>query len=136
MAWREALAKAGMEELTVESAVAKVRLSKSVGVNLSEVLVMGGGDGVATLEGVFTGGGGTKGEAKMARGGVGLRSAFFYAGDEEAEGEWVARFFKASFLEVDLVETCFSTGRGIHNCIPVRFRMEFCGGHQVGFLMT
>ena len=70
MAWQEALAEAGMGESTVESAAARVRSSMSVGVNLSEVLVMGGGDGVATLEGVLTGGGGTKGEAKMARGGL------------------------------------------------------------------
>ena len=54
---------------TVESAVSRVRSSMSVRVNLSEVLVIGGGDGVATLEVVLTGGGGTKGEAKMARGG-------------------------------------------------------------------
>ena len=87
MAWRETLAEASMEESTVELAVSKVRSSMSVGVNLREVLVMGGGDGVATLGVVLTGGRGNKGEAKMARGGVVLRSAFFDTGDEEAGGE-------------------------------------------------
>ena len=70
MAWREALAEAGMGESTMESAVARVRSSMSVRLSLIEVLVMGGGDRVAPLEAVSTGGGGTKGEAKMARGGL------------------------------------------------------------------
>ena len=58
MAWREAL---GESESIVESAVAKVRSSTSDRKNLIEVFIMGGGDRVATLEFVLTGGGGTKG---------------------------------------------------------------------------
>ena len=63
------------------------RRSMSVGVNLRVVLVMGGGEGVATLRVVLTGGGGAEGDAKMARGGVGLRLAFFDTGDKEAGGD-------------------------------------------------
>ena len=107
MAWREALAEAGMGESTVESAVAKVRSLTSVSENLIEVFVMGGGDGVVTLEAVLTGGGGAKVEARVDLGRVVLRSAFFDAdGEEEAGGEWVARFFEADFLEVDFLEAC------------------------------
>ena len=80
----------------------------SVGENVIEVFVMGGGDGVATLEVVLASGGGTKVEARLALGGVVLRSAFFEAdGEEEAGGEWVARFFGANFMEVDFLEECF-----------------------------
>ena len=108
MAWRETIAKASMEDSTVESAVSKVRSLMSVRVNLREVLVMGGGDGVATLEVVLTDGGGTEGEAKMARGGVVLRSTFFDTGDEGAGVEWVPGFIEAAFfLKEDFVETCF-----------------------------
>ena len=64
----------------------------SVEVNLRVVLVMGGGEGVATVRVVVTGGGGTEGEATIARGGVSLRSAFFDTGDKEAGGDWVSRF--------------------------------------------
>ena len=90
------------------SSVAMVRSSTSVGENLIEVLVMGGGEEVATLDVILTGGGGAKVEARVALGGVVLRSAFFEAdGEEEAGGEWVARFFGANFMEVDFLEECF-----------------------------
>ena len=69
----------------------------------------GGGDGVATLEIVVTSGGGNEGEAKMARGEVVLRSAFFDTGDKEAGGEWMPGFIEAaSFLKEDFLEACFS----------------------------
>ena len=106
MARRDALA--STEDSTVESVVSKVRSSMSVGVNPRVVLVMGGGDGVAILGVVLTGGGGTEGEARMARGGVGLRSAFFDTGDEEAGGDRVSEFNEAAvFLKGDFVEACF-----------------------------
>ena len=99
MAWREALAKAGMGESTVESAVTKVRSSMSVEVNLRDVLVMGGGEGVATVEAVFTDGGEARWGARMARGEVDLRSPFFDTGEEEAGGEWVPGFDEAAFVQ-------------------------------------
>ena len=76
MAWRERLAGAGRKDATVESAVSRVRSSMSVGENTREVLVMDGGDGVATLESVLAGGGGTGGKAVVARGGGGFEISF------------------------------------------------------------
>ena len=60
---------------------------------------------VATLEVVLTGGGGTKVEARVALGGIVLRSAFFEDdGEEEAGGEWVTRFFEVDLLEASFLE--------------------------------
>ena len=67
-----------------------------------------GEKGVVTVKVVLTGGGGTEGDAKMARGGVGLRSAFFDTGDKEAGGDRVPGFDGvAFFLREDFVEACF-----------------------------
>ena len=108
MAWREALAEAGMRESTMESTVSKVKSSMSVEVNLIDVLVMGGGEGVATFDTVVTGGKEAKGEARMARGGMDLRSAFFDTGEEEAGREWVPGFDEAAFvLREDFMVACF-----------------------------
>ena len=85
MAWRDTLA--ADTESIVESVLSRVRSSMPVRVNLRVVLVMGGGEGVATVKVVLTGGGRTEGGAKMARGGVGLRSAFFDTRDKEAGGD-------------------------------------------------
>ena len=66
---------------------------------------MVGGERVATLEVVLTGGGGTKVVDRVALGGVVLRSAFFKDdGKEETRGEWVARFFEVFFLEACILE--------------------------------
>ena len=50
MAWREALAKEGIGESTVESSVTIVRSSTSWIVSLIAILVIGGGEGVATFK--------------------------------------------------------------------------------------
>ena len=110
MAWREALAEADMGESTMESAVAKVKSSMSVVVNVIKVLMMGGGDGdgVATLEVLSAGGGGTKVGTRLALGGGCFEIGFFEAdGEEEAGGEWVTRFVGAGFMEMDFLEACF-----------------------------
>ena len=107
MTWRDTLA-TDTEESIVESVVSRVRSSISVKMNLRVVLVMGRGEGGATVRVVLTGGGGTEGEATMARGGVCLRSVFFDTGDKEAGGDGVLGFTEAAyFLRKDFVEACF-----------------------------
>ena len=99
MTWREAPTEAGMEEFTVESSVAKVRSSTSVVENLIVILVMGGEEGVATLEVLLRGGGGTSVEARLALGGVVLRSGLLEEDVGEDPGEeWGAGFLDACFL--------------------------------------
>ena len=85
----------------MESAVSRVRSSMSAGENVREVLVMDGGEGVATCESVLADGGGTKGEAVMARGGVVLMSAFLDTGDKEAGGVWGTALVGAAFFRKD-----------------------------------
>ena len=87
MASLEARVESVVEESTVESAVSRVKSSMSDDLNLRAVLVRGGGEGVTAINAVVSGGGGTRGEARMARGEVDLRSAFFDTGEEEAGGE-------------------------------------------------
>ena len=92
MASLEAQVEAVIEESTVESAVSRVKSSMADDLNLRAVLVTDGGEGVTVLNAVVAGGGGTRGETGMARGGVDLRSTFFNTGEEEAGGGWVSRF--------------------------------------------
>ena len=85
----------------------------SVRENLREFLVMDGGEGAATLERVLVGGGGTKGEAVVARGGVVFRSAFFDTGDEEAGEGWRTALVGAAFFRrEDFMGVCFVELRG------------------------
>ena len=107
MAWREALAEAGMGESTVESSVAKVRSSTSWVVNLIVVLVMGGGEGVSTLEVSVRGGGGIKEDARLALGWVVLRSGLL----EEDAGEDPGEEYGAGFLDAYFLEDCFFNQR-------------------------
>ena len=96
------------EESTVESAVSKVKSSVSDDLNLRVVLVRGGGEGVTAINAVVSGGGGTRGEARMARGEVDLRLAFFDTGDKEAGGDWVSRFAGEAFsLRETFGAACF-----------------------------
>ena len=76
-----------MGKSTVESSVSKMRSSTSWVVNLIVVLVMGGGEGVATFEVLLRGGGGTRIEAKLALGGVVLRSGLLEEDAGEDPGE-------------------------------------------------
>ena len=63
-----------MGESTIESFVATMRSSTSWVVSLIATLVIGGGEGVATFEVLLRGGGGTRVEARLAFGGIVLRS--------------------------------------------------------------
>ena len=113
----------------MESAVSRVKSSMSSGENLRDVLVIDGGEGVATLENVLAGGGGTKGEAVVARGGVVLRSAFLDTGDKEAGEGWrialvgAAFFRRDDFIGVGFVEL---SGRSVvdHADLVWGFMME------------
>ena len=85
------LVDAGTGDTTVESVVTSVMSSKSmwfksVGENLREVLLIVGGEGVATLVRLLVGGEGAKGGAVAARGGVVLRSAYFDTAEGDAGG--------------------------------------------------
>ena len=63
---------------------------------------------MTTFDAVVATGGGAKGEVRVARGGVDLRSVFFDTGEEEAGGEWVSGFGVAAFFQrEDVVEACF-----------------------------
>ena len=92
MASLETRVEAVFGESTVESTVSKVKSSMSDDLILRSVLVRSGGEGVTAINAVVSGVGGTRGEARMAREGVDLRSAFFDTGDKEAGGDRVPGF--------------------------------------------
>ena len=117
MAWREAFAKEGIGESTVESSVTTVRSSTSWVVNLIAVLVIGGEEGVATFEVVLRGGGGTRVEARLALGGVVLRSCLL----EADTGEDLGVDRGAGVLDACFLEDLFAASRWIHDGIPARF---------------
>ena len=91
MACREAPTNAGEKDATVKSVVIRVRLLETWGVTTKEDLVIGGG--------------GTKGEAWAALGGVDLRSDLLGEGaGEDTGGERGVSFLKGSFLEAGYLE--------------------------------
>ena len=100
MTWREALVKEGIGESTVESFVATVGSSTSWVVSLIAVLVIDGGEGVATFEDLLRDGGGTRVETRLALCGVVLRSGLLEADTGEDLGvDRGAGVLDACFLE-------------------------------------
>ena len=82
MSCREALDAVDSEIAAVEAVVFSVRSSRSDEVKLRVVLVIDGGEGVATVRVLVRGGGGAEGEAMSDRGGVSLWSTFFETGED------------------------------------------------------